>query len=232
MTKVAEATQDLLHNIGFDTCWAGDGPAALALVENDPELALVMSDIVMPGGVSGLDLARRLRDRRQTCQSSLSLPATLATRPRWWPKASRLIEKPYRRGTLAGVAPIGARKARPVHFRDTYRLLTIQKRLSVEVRDLRRGGRAPDARHILGSLEHAGIEPTGPTKALRLGLLQPPTMIIVGATTGSTEDRFLSFTARSSGPSLSACLGRIDPFARPMIGRPLCALRGHRGSRL
>jgi CheY-like chemotaxis protein len=46
--RVAEATQDLLHNMGFDTCWAGDGPAALAFVENDPMLALVMSDIVCP----------------------------------------------------------------------------------------------------------------------------------------------------------------------------------------
>src|SRR5262249_55058859 len=27
---VAEATQDLLHNMGFDTHWAGDGAAALA----------------------------------------------------------------------------------------------------------------------------------------------------------------------------------------------------------
>jgi CheY-like chemotaxis protein len=50
--------------MGFDTCWAADGPAALAFVENEPKLALVMSDIVMPGGVSGLDLARTLRDRR------------------------------------------------------------------------------------------------------------------------------------------------------------------------
>ena len=51
--RVAEATQDLLHNMGFDTRWAGDGPAALAFVENDPKLALVLSDVVMPGGVSG-----------------------------------------------------------------------------------------------------------------------------------------------------------------------------------
>ena len=50
--------------MGFDTRWAGDGTAALAFVESDPELALVLSDVVMPGGVSGLDLARTLRDRR------------------------------------------------------------------------------------------------------------------------------------------------------------------------
>jgi signal transduction histidine kinase/CheY-like chemotaxis protein len=98
--RVAEATQDLLHNMGFDTCWAGDGPAALAFVENDPKLALVMSDIVMPGGVSGLDLARTLRDRRP------ELPVILTTG--YSSHASEvvaegfaLIEKPYRREVLA-----------------------------------------------------------------------------------------------------------------------------------
>ena len=71
--RVAEATQDLLRNIGFDTRWAGDGTAALDFVESDPKLALVLSDVVMPGGVSGLDLARTLRERRP------ELPVILAT---------------------------------------------------------------------------------------------------------------------------------------------------------
>ncbi len=71
--SVAEATQDLLHSMGFDTRLAGDGAAALAFVESDPKLTLVLSDVVMPGGVSGLDLARTLRDRRP------ELPVILAT---------------------------------------------------------------------------------------------------------------------------------------------------------
>ena len=97
---VAEATQDLLHNMGFDTSWAGDGPAALAFVENDRKLALVMSDIVMPGGVSGLDLARTLRDRHP------ELPVILTTgytghAPDVAAEGFALIEKPYRRDVLA-----------------------------------------------------------------------------------------------------------------------------------
>lgn len=97
---VAEATQDLLQNMGFDARWAADGMAALAFVENDPKLALVMSDVVMPGGVSGLDLARTLRDRRP------ELPVILTTG--YSSHASEvvaegfpLIEKPYRRDALA-----------------------------------------------------------------------------------------------------------------------------------
>jgi signal transduction histidine kinase/CheY-like chemotaxis protein len=97
---VAEAMQDMLHNMGFDARWAGDGVAALAFVENDPELKLVMSDVVMPGGLSGLDLARTLRDRRP------ELPVILTTG--YSSHASEvvaegfaLIEKPYRRDVLA-----------------------------------------------------------------------------------------------------------------------------------
>jgi signal transduction histidine kinase/CheY-like chemotaxis protein len=98
--SVAEATQDLLRNMGFDTRWAGDGLAALTFVENDPKLALVLSDVVMPGGVSGLDLARTLRDRRP------EMPVILTTG--YSSRATEvvaegfaLIEKPYRRDVLA-----------------------------------------------------------------------------------------------------------------------------------
>ena len=98
--SVAEATQDLLHNMGFDTRWAGDGAAALAFVESDPKLALVLSDVVMPGGVSGLDLARTLRDRRP------ELPVILTTGYSSYAsevvaEGFALIEKPYRREVLA-----------------------------------------------------------------------------------------------------------------------------------
>ena len=96
---VAEATQELLQNMGFDTRWAGDGVAAQAFVENDPKLALVLSDVVMPGGVSGLDLARTLRDRRP------ELPVILTTGYSSHASAVvaegfALIEKPYRRDAL------------------------------------------------------------------------------------------------------------------------------------
>jgi DNA-binding NtrC family response regulator len=86
--------------MGFDTRWAGDGPAALTFVENDPKLALVLSDVVMPGGVSGLDLARTLRDLRP------ELPVILTTGYSSYAsdvvaEGFALIEKPYRRDVLA-----------------------------------------------------------------------------------------------------------------------------------
>jgi two-component system, NtrC family, sensor kinase len=98
--SVAEATQDLLHNMGFDTRWASDGTAALVFVESDAKLALVLSDVVMPGGMSGLDLARTLRDRHP------ELPVILTTGHSSYAsevaaEGFALIEKPYRREALA-----------------------------------------------------------------------------------------------------------------------------------
>ena len=98
--RVAEVTQGLLQFMGFDTHWVGDGATALAVVESDPKLALVLSDIVMPGNVSGLDLARTLRNRRP------KLPVILTTGYSSYAsevtaEGFALIEKPYRRDVLA-----------------------------------------------------------------------------------------------------------------------------------
>jgi DNA-binding NtrC family response regulator len=86
--------------MGFEARWAQDGKAALALVEGGSPVDLVLSDVVMPGGVSGLDLARSLRARRP------KIPVILATG--YSEHASQvvqesfpLIEKPFRRETLA-----------------------------------------------------------------------------------------------------------------------------------
>jgi signal transduction histidine kinase/CheY-like chemotaxis protein len=110
--KVAEATEELLHSMGFDTCWAADGPAALAFLENDPKLELVLSDVVMPGGVSGLDLARALRDRRP------ELPVILTTgytshASEVMAEGFALIEKPYRRDVLASTLRSALEKRGP-----------------------------------------------------------------------------------------------------------------------
>ncbi len=77
-----------------------DGKAALAVLERDPTIELVISDIVMPGGMSGLDLARTLREHRP------ELPVLLATGYSHYAlqvlsEGFTLVEKPYRRDALA-----------------------------------------------------------------------------------------------------------------------------------
>jgi len=98
--EVARVTMEVLRDIGYQAVEARDGQAALALIEQDPTIELVLSDVVMPGGMSGLELARRLRKLRP------GLPIVLATGYTQW--AARVMDedftfiaKPYRREALA-----------------------------------------------------------------------------------------------------------------------------------
>jgi two-component system NtrC family sensor kinase len=59
---VAEVTRDLLAELGYDVVHAADVAAARAALERE-SVDVVLSDIVMPGGANGLDLAREVRQR-------------------------------------------------------------------------------------------------------------------------------------------------------------------------
>jgi two-component system, NtrC family, sensor kinase len=98
--EVAQATTELLQEIGLQVIWARDGKAALATFERDPTIEMVMSDIVMPGGMSGLDLGRALR------QNHPELAVLLTTgysqyAPQVVEEGFILVEKPYHRDVLA-----------------------------------------------------------------------------------------------------------------------------------
>ncbi|MFX7682688.1 response regulator, partial [Acinetobacter baumannii] len=55
---VLMATVEGLTQEGFTVETAEDGVAAMELLETDRDFDLVVSDVVMPRGVSGIDLAR------------------------------------------------------------------------------------------------------------------------------------------------------------------------------
>jgi CheY-like chemotaxis protein len=98
--EVAKATTELLWDIGLKVVWVRDGKAALAMLERDRTIEMVMSDIVMPGGMSGLDLARAMGEHH------LELPVLLTTGySQYAPQVVRegfvLVEKPYNRDVLA-----------------------------------------------------------------------------------------------------------------------------------
>ena len=58
---VGEFAARLLEELGYATRWASDGQTALDLLAEHPDLFnLVFSDVVMPG-ISGLELAKRIR---------------------------------------------------------------------------------------------------------------------------------------------------------------------------
>jgi DNA-binding NtrC family response regulator len=56
-------TAEILQEAGFEVIEAADAASALALLQQQPSIRLVCTDVQMPGELDGIDLARRLRER-------------------------------------------------------------------------------------------------------------------------------------------------------------------------
>ena len=62
--KVREVTAAMLRELGYRVQEAGDGAEALRLVEAGASVDLLLADIVLPGGMKGNEVARRLAPLR------------------------------------------------------------------------------------------------------------------------------------------------------------------------
>jgi CheY-like chemotaxis protein len=94
---VREAVVSGLEDAGVDGVGAASGDQALAMIEKGLDTEVVFSDIVMPGQVSGIDLAALLRERRP------GLPVVLATGytdQRAVVPGVQVLAKPYEIGQL------------------------------------------------------------------------------------------------------------------------------------
>jgi signal transduction histidine kinase/CheY-like chemotaxis protein len=60
---VREVTSAMLRNLGYEVIEAGSGGAALELLEQEPNIDLVLIDFAMPG-MSGAEVARRVQTKR------------------------------------------------------------------------------------------------------------------------------------------------------------------------
>ncbi len=100
---VAEVTRERLIALGYRVVEAATAPQALALIEAGEPIDLVFSDIVMPGGMSGLDLARRLQRERPELRvlltSGFAENLIRAAEPCTEPWA--VLRKPYLQADLA-----------------------------------------------------------------------------------------------------------------------------------
>ncbi len=61
--EVAEISRTLLQQLGYRTLLAADARRALEVLASVPTIDLVFSDVMMPGGMSGVELARTIRQR-------------------------------------------------------------------------------------------------------------------------------------------------------------------------
>jgi CheY-like chemotaxis protein len=61
---VLALTLDVLTGLGYDVISATNANEALETIRSDTEIDLLFTDVVMPGGVNGLTLARSAREIR------------------------------------------------------------------------------------------------------------------------------------------------------------------------
>ncbi|MGY8637222.1 ATP-binding protein [Bradyrhizobium sp. 14AA] len=92
-----------LGTLGYRTLAAGDGAAALALVDQGAKFDLLFTDIIMPGGMNGRELAEAVRQRRpgvRVLYTSGYTDNTLVHEGHLDPGVA-LLSKPYRKSELS-----------------------------------------------------------------------------------------------------------------------------------
>ncbi len=110
--SIRDVTAELLRDAGLHVLTAADGPAALEILRSPAPVSLLFSDVAMPGGATGVDLARAAHGLRPGL-------AVLLTSGYSGPALSRygadgdyeILAKPYTRSLL--LARIGEMLAVP-----------------------------------------------------------------------------------------------------------------------
>jgi CheY-like chemotaxis protein len=100
--KVREATVSRLESLGYAVLKAKTGAKAITLLKSGEPIALVFSDIVMPGGMTGYDVAAWVRSMKPDLK--VLLTSGYSDMPLGEREAARGLEvlgKPYTREQLA-----------------------------------------------------------------------------------------------------------------------------------
>jgi PAS domain S-box-containing protein len=90
---VAEVTSSLFEHLGYETIYRDSAEAALKLLEAGTKIDLVFSDIVMPGTIDGVGLAREIGSRYPNLPVALTTgysDAAIAAPPNL-----RILRKPF-----------------------------------------------------------------------------------------------------------------------------------------
>ncbi|MBX6322136.1 MAG: PAS domain S-box protein [Rhodospirillaceae bacterium] len=89
-----------LGDLGYAVRAAANAAAALEILEKEPGIDLLFTDIIMPGGMLGTDLAREVRRRWPAVKILLTTGFSEAAAS-IQPGSLPIISKPYRKHTLA-----------------------------------------------------------------------------------------------------------------------------------
>ena len=101
--RVRQLTVTRLKMIGHDVIEARDGSEALNLLQSGAHVDLVFTDMIMPGGLSGRDVAHKARDLKPGIKVLLTTgyAEDLAHADDLESESLRVLRKPYRQAELA-----------------------------------------------------------------------------------------------------------------------------------
>jgi signal transduction histidine kinase/ActR/RegA family two-component response regulator len=94
--EVARLVSEMLDQLGYDVLRTATASGALGALANGREIDLVFSDIMMPGGMDGVGLARELRHRRPHLPVLLTSGHPGAAHLDMADEGLRVLAKPYR----------------------------------------------------------------------------------------------------------------------------------------
>lgn len=98
---VRELAARIIGGLGHSVVQAHDGPSALIALENHPEIDLLFSDLVLPGGVSGGRFVREAQARRPGLMILLTSGyADIFAKDPSLPPGIAILAKPYRKHEL------------------------------------------------------------------------------------------------------------------------------------
>ncbi len=93
----------VLSRLGYEVLEAGSGKRALAVLKNSPEVDLFLSDVLLPGGRSGPDIAKEAQRHRPSLKF-LFMSGYVTTESHhqgWLRDWADLLSKPFTKRDLA-----------------------------------------------------------------------------------------------------------------------------------
>lgn len=96
---VGLVASDILRESGFDTFHAYDASDATAVLEQHPEIEVMITGAELPGPVNGLELARQVSRERPNVQLVVTAAGKHLTLSEV-PQGARVLHKPYASGEL------------------------------------------------------------------------------------------------------------------------------------
>jgi signal transduction histidine kinase/CheY-like chemotaxis protein len=99
--EVAALVSEMLEDLGFQVVRAATAAAALGALANGRRVDVVFSDIMMPGGMNGVELAREIRARRLDLPILLTSGYSEVTKQAAEAQGIKILRKPYQLAELS-----------------------------------------------------------------------------------------------------------------------------------